>query len=291
MENKLTLVTCIYDDLYGTEFGGRAHPTRKYYFGLESAFKMECPTVIYTWHKDVEKVSNYFKLFLGDEKYSKLVRVEGYDLYETKVREMIKVALTKNSWVSGDRSYDVMIGKFFMLERAIESNFFNSENFFWMDAGLSSSSLFPDKYLDLNSGERRWSWCSLFTPKITERLVELSSDKLLLFKINAIGYWFNSEHLSDGDGKWYIIGGIFGGHKEKMKILCSESVESFIDFNINKNTFYTEEQILTILYSHNKENYKIVEFDTWYHENAGDWVQEFIIGKKNFYKIFEEFNL
>jgi hypothetical protein len=33
-----------------------------------------------------------------------------------------------------------------------------------------------------------------------------------------------------------------------------------------------------------------LEFDTWYHEDCGDWVKDKIIGKKNFYKIFEELN-
>lgn len=291
MDNKLTFVTCIYDDLYGTEFGGRAHPARKYYFGLESALKMETPIVIYTWPKDVEKASNHFKEFLGEEKFKKLIKVEGYDLYETEIRETIKIAMENNPWVSGDRSYDVMLGKFLMIERAIKSNFFNSEFFFWMDAGLSSQALFPDKYLDLESADKRWSYCSLFTTKVPEKLIKGSEDKVLFLKINAVGYWFDENHLAQGDGGWYIIGGLFGGKKEEMLKLSSQSIDSFMDFQKNKNTFYSEEQILTILYSHNKQDYNVIEFDTWYHENAGDWVQNIIIGKKNFYKIFEDFNL
>ena len=56
MNNKVTFVTCIYDDLYGSELGGRSNPTRKYYYGVESALKMDSPYVIFCWPKDVEKL-------------------------------------------------------------------------------------------------------------------------------------------------------------------------------------------------------------------------------------------
>ena len=289
--NNLTFVTCIYDDLFGTEFGGRPHPTRKYFYGLESAMKMDSPFVIFTWPKDVIRVSDYFKEFLGEEKFNKFVMVVEYDLYQTEIREVIKKEKEHNTKIPGDRSHDVMLGKFLMMKRAIESNYFNTETFFWIDSGLSSSSLFPNKYLDLESRERRYSSCSLFTPKVVNHLLENSTDKILLIKMNEVGYWFDKSHLSPGDGTWYIIGGLFGGKKDLMMDFCNDSINSFLDHLINKKTLYTEEQIMTIIRSFNKERFNIIEFDVWHHENSGDWVQGKIIGKRNFYKIFEEFNV
>lgn len=289
--NNLTFVTCIYDDLFGTEFGGRPHPTRKYFYGLESAMKMDSPFVIFTWPKDVIRVSDYFKEFLGEEQFDKLVRVVEYDLYQTEIREVIKKEKEHNTKIPGDRSHDVMLGKFLMIKRAIESNYFNTETFFWIDSGLSSSSLFPNKYLDLESRERRYSSCSLFTPKVVNHLLEKSIDKILLIKMNEVGYWFDKSHLSPGDGTWYIIGGLFGGKKDLMIDFCDDSINSFLDHLINKKTLYTEEQIMTIIRSFDKERFNIIDFDVWHHENSGDWVQGKIIGKRNFYKIFEEFNV
>lgn len=289
--NNLTFVTCIYDDLFGTEFGGRPHPTRKYFYGLESAMKMDSPFVIFTWSKDVIRVSDYFKEFLGEEQFDKLVRVVEYDLYQTEIREAIKKEKEHNTKIPGDRSHDVMLGKFLMIKRAIESNYFNTETFFWIDSGLSSSSLFPNKYLDLESRERRYSSCSLFTPKVVNHLLEKSIDKILLIKMNEVGYWFDKSHLSPGDGTWYIIGGLFGGKKDLMIDFCDDSINSFLDHLINKKTLYTEEQIMTIIRSFDKERFNIIDFDVWHHENSGDWVQGKIIGKRNFYKIFEEFNV
>jgi len=291
MNKNITFVTCIYDNLYQTEFGGRPHPTRKYFFGIESALKMNSPYVIFTWPDQVDRVKNYFKDFLGEEKFNELIRVLEYDLHQTEIREMIKLEKQKNTNVPGDRSHDVQIGKFYMLRKAIELNLFDSDAFFWIDAGLSSSALFPNKYLDQNSGERKYSYCSLFTPKISEKLIENSSDKILLLKLNAIGHWFDQNHLPNNNGYFYIIGGLFGGQKNQVFEFCQKCVDSFKDHLLNKSTFYMEEQILTIVYSFNKPDFNVIEFDVWYHENSGEWVQDKIVGKKNFYKIFEEFNL
>jgi len=289
--SKLTFVTCIYDDLFGTEFGGRPHPTRKYFYGLESAMKMNSHFVIFTWQKDVERVSEYFKNFLGEDKFNETIKVVEYDLYNTPIREVIKKEKEQNNKIPGDRCQDVMIGKFLMIKNSIEKNYFNSETFFWIDSGLSNSSLFPNKYLDLESRERRYSSCSLFTPKVVDHLLEKSDDKILLIKMNEIGYWFNKSHLSPGDGTWYIIGGLFGGKKDVMNSFCDDSINCFLDHLQNKQTLYTEEQIMTIIRSFDKERFNIIEFEVWHHENSGDWVQGKIIGKRNFYKIFEEFNL
>jgi hypothetical protein len=67
-------------------------------------------------------------------------------------------------------------------------------------------------------------------------------------------------------------------------------LDSFIKHINDYSVLYTEEQILTIIYSFDKQTYNTIEFDVWHHEDSGDWVKDKIIGRKNFYKIFEEFN-
>jgi hypothetical protein len=290
MNNSVTFVTCIYDDLFGTELGGRPHPMRKYYYGIESALKINSPFVIFAWEKDVNKIKSHFINFLGVDQFEKQIKVLPFDLYNTEIREPIKNQKLKGSKVPGDRCHDVMFGKFLMIQRAIKDNFFNSEKFFWIDAGLSSSTLFPNKHLDLSIPEKRYSWCYLFTPKVVDSLYKLSSDKVLLFKMNEIGYWFDKTHLGECDGTWFIIGGIFGGNKDDIGILCEKVLDSFIKHINDYSVLYTEEQILTIIYSFDKQTYNTIEFDVWHHEDSGDWVKDKIIGRKNFYKIFEEFN-
>jgi hypothetical protein len=289
MENSTTFVTCIYDDLFETELGGRPQPTTRYFYGVESMLKMNSPFVIFTWKKDVVRVEEFFTTFLGEEKFNKLIKVLEFDLYNTDFRDMIKEERKINQTLSGDRCYDLMISKFLMLKISIEKNPFDSDRFFWVDAGLSHQSLFPDKYLDLNSGDRRWSYCSLFTPKVVENLRIKSENKILLLLLNYSS-GCKTCHLPKEEYGFNIIGGLFGGKKEDLYSFCEDNVKSFKSYLIDENTIYTEEQIMTIKYSWNEENFEVIEFDIWYHENSGEWVREFIKGKKNFYKIFEKLN-
>jgi hypothetical protein len=289
MNNHLTFVSCIYDDLYETEFGGRPHPARKYLYGLESAFKTNSPFVIFTWPKDVDRIKNSYINFLGEDEFNKRIKVLPYDLYDTPIREIIKREKPKHN-IPGDRCHDVMFGKFLMIKKAISENFFNSEKFFWIDAGLSSSDLFPNKFLDRTNPEKQYSWCNLFTPKLSNKLIELSSTNILLFKMNGVGHWISREHLYEEGGVWYIIGGIFGGNKTDMNIFCDKILNSFIYHIDEYSVLYFEEPIMTIIYSFNKDDYNILEFDVWAHEDSGEWVQPLIKNKKNFYKLFENIN-
>ena len=289
MDNRITFVTCIYDDLYQTEFGGRPHPGRKYFFGIESALKTNSPFVIFGWPKDVERITNHYINFLGEEEFKKRIRVLPHDLHTTPIRSIIKQELPKHN-ISGDRSIDVMFGKFLMIKKTIEENFFGSEKFFWIDAGLSSSDLFPNKYLDKQFPDKQYSSCTLFTPKVSDKLSELTSNKILLIKMNGVGHWMTREHLFEGGGLWYIIGGLFGGNKDQMLDFCEKVISSFL-YHIEKyNHLYFEEPIMTIVYSFNQNDFEILEFDVWAHEDAGAWVLDAIKGKKNFYKIFEDIN-
>lgn len=201
INTNLTFITCIYDDLFGTEFGGRPHPRNKYFYGVESLTKVNSPIVIYTWPKNVEYVKNYYSEFLGIERFNNQIKVLEFDLYTSPLYDLIKSIKKPEHGIKSDRSYDLMIGKYFMIKDVIEKNIFNSKYFFWIDAGLSSSALFPNKYLNQNYPDayRRYSNCSLFTPIITEKLVEKCNNNLLLFKLNAIGHWFDPKHINLND--------------------------------------------------------------------------------------------
>lgn len=294
INTNLTFITCIYDDLFGTEFGGRPHPRNKYFYGVESLTKVNSPIVIYTWPKNVEYVKNYYSEFLGIERFNNQIKVLEFDLYTSPLYDLIKSIKKPEHGIKSDRSYDLMIGKYFMIKDVIEKNIFNSKYFFWIDAGLSSSALFPNKYLNQNYPDayRRYSNCSLFTPIITEKLVEKCNNNLLLFKLNAIGHWFDPKHINliQGETPWFIIGGIFGGNPSIFSNFCDDVINSFIKHIKECDILYLDEQIMTIVISFERYRYELINFDTWYHEDSGDWSKPYTINKKAFYTIFEEFN-
>lgn len=287
-----TIITCIYDDLFGTEFGGRPHPTRKYYFGIESLTKLEAPIIIYTWPKNVEHVIEYYSNFLGKERFEKQIKVFEFDLYKSPLYEIIKTIKKPEHGLKNDRSYDLMIAKYLMAKDAISTNPFSSNYFFWMDAGLSNSALFPDKYLEQSDPEKRYSDCLLFTPKVTDQLIANCNNNLLLFRLNAVGHWFDPRHIKmeENENPWYIIGGIFGGNPIIFSKFCDDVINLFINHIENNKILYLDEQLMTMIISYERNRSEFINFGTWYHENSGEWTNSQRQNKKAFYSIFEDFN-
>jgi hypothetical protein len=190
-----------------------------------------------------------------------------------------------------DRSFDISINKMVMLKRTIESNFFNSKYFYFIDAGLSSSSLFPNKYLPNQTDPiRKYYECSLFSPKVSKNLLKLAlEDKMVLWKISQWTNYIAQEHCTNHNGN-SIIAGIFGSSADTVKKYADNIIEKFISIIETDKTLYLEEPIMTILYQENSDRYKTVDFDVWYHENSGDVFQPMIVNKKSFFNTFEELN-
>ena len=137
---------------------------------------------------------------------------------------------------------------------------------------------------------KRWSDCSLFSNNLVDGLINtLDEDKVIMWKISDWLHWVDPSHLNN-NARFSIIGGIFGGKKDPVIKYCDAITDRFIDMVVNKKTLYLDEVIMTIEENFNPDLYKKINFDVWYHEDSGDWCQTAIIGKKSFYRTFEELN-
>jgi hypothetical protein len=134
----------------------------------------------------------------------------------------------------------------------------------------------------------------LFNNDFLKNLIEDTNDKfLILGKDNDRNYWSGTL-----DPKWYkeydrsihIIGGLFGGHKDKW----DEIVTLFEDYTKNVITdskgLPHEENIMTLMYFNHKELFERKHFDIWWcRDNAPrDYPDEMFVINKSFYKILEE---
>ena len=288
---KLTFVSCLYHDLCGTEFGGRVHPKRKYFYSLLSLLKMNCSFIIYCWRKDISELQDFVSEHLGENILEKVKFLE-YDLYEAPLYNIIKSIKNIEEQKKIDRSYDVAMGKMTMMNKAIQDNHFNSDYFFFTDVGLSSSALFPFRFLPMQDDPmRKWSECSLFSDRLIHNLIRLSEQhqKVLLWKISDWLHWISPDHLQRSD-RSSVIGGIFGGKKDVVEIFSNVIVEKFKHIIEYDKFLYLEEVIMTIEESINSDKYYCLDFDTWYHEDSGDWCQNARQNKKSFYHTIEELN-
>lgn len=288
--NDLTITTCLYYDLFGTEFGGRHGPRYKYFYGLLSMLKMDCPVVLYCWEKDIQEIKDFIDIETNGTRNNQ-IHFEAFDLYQSPLYETIKSIKDIEDQKKSDRSFDVSMNKMVMLKRTIESNFFNSKYFYFIDAGLSSSSLFPNKYLPNQTDPvRRYYECSLFTPEVSKNLIKLAKeDKMIVWKISQWTNYIDQSHCTRHNTD-SIIAGIFGSTTDVVNKYVDDVIERFTFIVQTYKTLYLEEPIMTILYQENPEKYKTVNFDVWYHENSGDVFQSMIVDKKSFFNTFEELN-
>lgn len=289
--DNLTFTTCLYHDLCGTEFGGRVHPKRKYFYSLLSLLKMNCNFVVYCWERDIDELQQFVTENLGNKILNKISFID-YDLYKSPLYETIKSVKDIEVQKKLDRSYDVAMGKMTMLQKTIADNPYNSKYFFFTDVGLSSSALFPFKFMSMPEDPmRKWSECSLFSNTFISNLKNLSEayNKVILWKITDWLHWIHPDHLSRND-RSSIIGGIFGGNKDVVFDFTEQIITRFIDIVKHEKFLYLEEVIMTIEEANNPDKYHCINFDTWYHEDSGDWCQSARQNKKSFYHTFEELN-
>ena len=288
--NDLTITTCLYYDLFGTEFGGRHGPRYKYFYGLLSMLKMDCPVVLYCWEKDIQEIKDFIDTETNGTRNNQ-IHFQAFDLYQSPLYETIKSIKDIEAQKKSDRSFDVSINKMVMLKRTIEANIFSSKYFYFIDAGLSSSSLFPNKYLPNQTDPiRRYYDCSLFNPKLSHNLIKIAQEnKMVLWKISQWTNYIDQEHYVRHNAD-SIIAGIFGSDPDTVVQYANDIIERFTSTIDRYKILYLEEPIMTMLYQENPEKYKTIDFDVWYHENSGDVFQPMIVGKKSFFNTFEELN-
>lgn len=288
---SVKFITSIYSDLYGTEFGGRINRGGHYRYSLLSLLKMtDADFLCYTSDREIESLKGFFydEHSIPVEK----IKFEVFDISNSKFKDLISLYKDLEFTKRSDRCIEIQYSKFHWWWNEDKSY----DYYYWIDAGLSHCGLVPVKYLSGTHPERKYYECSLFNNNFLNNLVEDTGDKfLLLGKENDRNFWSQTV-----DQKWYnsydrsihIIGGLFGGHRDKW----DEVVSLFEDYcqKIISDSKHLphEEQIMSLMYFNHKELFERKHFDIWWcRDNAPTGTSDELFEKnKSFYKIIEEFN-
>jgi hypothetical protein len=276
-----------YTNLYKTEFGGRQNPLHRYLHGFESLLKIDAELVVYSHGKDIDRLWNIAKKYFRDNpKELDRIHIEDFDLKTSPLYEKI-YNIRKDSCISSGtfRSYDVQYAKFITLNKTIET--FKHPYTYYIDIGLSSSALFPNKYITEKTGMRQYSEVSLFNNKWLSNVNKLSSNgKVTVFKMdNSPEFHVESRIVRS---KYLIIGGMFGGQTKQCKDFSNQVLASFHDYVDKNKKLPLEESVMTQVHHKNPENFNDITFQVWNHEDSGDVFKKMIRNKKMFYNTFEE---
>ena len=291
MSIKVKFITSIYSDLYGTEYGGRIGRAGHYRYSLLSLLKMtDADFLCYTSNRELPSLINFFYNThnISPEK----LKFSVFDISQTKFKDLIQqykdVEMTKKS----DRCIEIQYSKFHWWWNEDKSY----DYYYWIDAGLSHCGLIPLKYLTSQHLEQKYYESSLFNNFFLRNLIHVTNDKFFIIgKENDKNYWsgtVNPKWYKEFDRGYHIIGGLFGGHRDKWDNIVN-IFENYVENIITEDKGLPhEENIMSLMYYNHKELFERKDFDIWWcRDSAPSGVDDdWFIKYKSFYKILTELN-
>lgn len=287
---KVKFVTCIYNNLYGTEYGGRPARSIHYSYSLLSILNISNATfVLYTSPEEVEE---HTKFFYEENKISHThLIIKSFDLKDSKYFNEIRNNKDLDKIKTIDRCYEIQFNKFYWLEKEIEDNF---THYYWIDAGLSHVGLFPSKFSTTNNSPQRYYSYSVFNNKLLQNLIDYTEESVfILGKDNTGGnFWSQtlpSKYYTEYNRSVHIIGGLFGGKKAQVQEYINLFDELLIKV-LENGELYFEELLMSTLYFNYTDKFKMKYFQIWWHDESGLFPKDHTIYQENisFYKIFED---
>jgi hypothetical protein len=288
---SVKFITSIYSDLHGTELGGRTGRNGHYRFSLLSLLKMtDADFLCYTSDREIESLKEFF---YTDNKISEeKLKFKIFDINDTKFKDLISKRKNVDQTKQGDRCVEIQYSKFHWWWNEDKSY----DYYYWIDAGFSHCGLIPPKYLLGEHPQSRYYESSLFSNDFLKNLVEDTGDKfLILGKENDRNYWsgtVNSKWYTEYDRSIHIIGGMFGGHRDKWDNIVNMFEDYTEKILTEDEGLPHEEQIMSIIYVNNRDLFVRKHFDIWWcKDNCPPGTDEELFQRnKSFYKILTELN-
>ena len=286
------IITAIYSDLYGTELGGRPNRGSHYRYSLLSLLKMtDADFLCYTSDREIESLKEFF--YIQNNISEDKLKFSVFDIANCKFKDLINSRKNIEEIKKGDRCIEIQYSKFSWWWNEDKSY----DNYYWIDAGLSHCGLIPLKYLpETNHSMKRFYESTLFNNDFLKNVIEDTGDKFLLFgKENDRNYWsgtVNPKWYVNYDRSIHIIGGMFGGRKEKWDEVVT-TFENYVQSVLGSDAGLPhEEQIMTLMYFNHQDLFYRKHFDIWWcRDNAPQGTSdELFQNNKSFFKILEEFN-
>lgn len=292
---SVTIISAVFNNLHGTDFGGRPSRETHYYSSLKTLARMsDANFIVYT--NEPEKLSTFLK---DNVDTNTDITIIPFDLksapHQEKIQKLKNIEEMKQSF----RCFELQYLKIYWLLNHLPKN--NEDYIYWFDAGLSYSGLIPDRYLNVagNTYYDRYFNSNLYTNKFLTCLLNYTGDKFFVIgKNNTEFFWSQTipDHYYTNLCKdHHIIGGFFGGQKTIVNNIGNKFIELMLKLLDQETELYSEEQILSALYYNNLDLFKPIFFDLWWHEdNVKDLFngreQEIMSKYRSFYRVLEDLN-
>ena len=304
-----TLVTGIYYSERESEFGGRSWHEQYYFSSLQNLYNFGLPMVIFCNASGYDKVKNYMQYLdtlgvrtnwciivseLGIFKFAHDIlnhRNACVDYFTAEIEEKRKTDPNEPGFFH-TRCEILCHQKLYFIKQVGEYNPFKTDNFCWVDAGITHWSLTPytkggveiNNFFD-KTHYYPYNQNNIYTPEIGLGLDRLITDKKLVqFKHGNI--WYNAHHVEqlrkllveeysmlyeDTIMTDQLVGGMIGIHPSEFDLLFNFYERALLRLSSARppeTDFFTEEIILSAYYK--LRNHFCLEFEEWPHDSEID---------------------
>ncbi len=304
-ENKATLVTAIYNHSPKEILGGRGWSFDFYAPPFLNILKIGLPIIIYTHDRIVDDLSAFMKKHCTTNHKIILYDLNNFS-YTNQILELknstgnfIDGQLKDDiSTVSNDRNQILCLSKLYWLYKTAKTNPYNSDNFFWIDAGLFHHGIFPEKFGGRERFSRQENYAELYYPENKMnicnpqmgRFLSNFKDKFLTIVNQGMPINAQMKQLLDPDNKsvGYVVGGLLGGNADIIKNVLSDFDDGLIKCLENR-ILTLEEDLLSCTSSNHPDLYDRFYFSSWYHDIPNEPCSlDVDTSTKCFYKIFKD---
>ncbi len=301
-DNKATLVTALYLHRPQEILGGRGWTFDFFASPFKNILSLGLPMVIYTHDKMEKELTEFMNSYARAD-----FTIINQNLTEFKYSNQILKYLRASGRFKddvfidekgiNDRNTHLCLSKMYWLQDVQKENPFNSNNFFWIDAGLFHHGIFPETFGGMERFTNFYKKSSYYYPDNKNNIFNVELGKFLSHKVSKFLALIHKEMpINDKIKKilktphpkiGYVVGGLMGGPSKYIDLV-------FQDFDLglsqvlSSNSIVLEEDLLSCTSSFNPDYYQTIKFNQWYHDIPDDPCYYGVSSKnKSFYKIFK----
>lgn len=252
-----TVVTALYNIDRENWFYKR--PWREYLSYFENTLSLRCKFVIFVDSDLIDFVINIRKKFDPELKYTNIIEKKFNEFPKYYLKERIKNIMESSDFKYGlndpnppeynKPDYIILIhSKMFLVEEAINYNFYNTDYFMWLDGGIRHKKFRnedigrlypnPEKIKDIN-GIR-------ILCRIPPKESDLNIKQFYKLHQNRFG------------------AGVIVGHKDKIKRFNNKMDEIFTEA-LDNNLIDSEQSMHAVCYLRNRELFELIYNEDWYY--------------------------
>jgi hypothetical protein len=272
-KERIALVTCMYNGLHGTCYGGRLNRNEFYRESLKTIAEASMARIYcYLPQKDIDETN----LDFSSKKHNIcFIPFEIDDFPYSAEIQRIKKAYPerygKYEWEQ--RCVEIMWGKFFLLSKTLKT-YNDIDSIYWIDAGLANTGVISPKYSsdDAIANGKIHELHRAFNNGFFNALADYSNNYILFLTCTTPhnepipDYYIRNIYTSRSG----VIAGLFGGRSDLVNELCIRFFK-LCDILIHDELLFFEEGIMTGILADDSSLFKVYEFNSWYHDGWGSF--------------------